>query len=192
MSFFSRNAPDSPAPSVQEMIPGTGKLHAKIRTTKGDMVAELYEEKTPRTVANFVALATGAVEWTTPSGVKSKEPLYKDIIFHRVIKDFMAQGGDPTGTGRGGPGWKFKDELDPSLRHTGKGVLSMANAGPNTNGSQFFLCQVATPWLDGKHSVFGKVIQGLEIVDAICNSPVGVGDKPKTDIVLLGIDVYRA
>lgn len=192
MSFFSRNAPDSPAPSVQEMIPGTGKLHAKIRTSMGDMVAELYEEKTPRTVANFVALSTGAIEWTTPQGVKTKEPLYKGIIFHRVIKDFMAQGGDPSGTGRGGPGWKFKDEFDPSLRHTGKGVLSMANAGPNTNGSQFFLCQVATPWLDGKHTVFGKVIQGLEVVDAICNSPVGAGDKPKTDIVLLGVDVYRA
>lgn len=192
MSFFSRNAPDSPAPSVAEMIPGTGKLHAKIRTSMGDMVAELYEEKTPRTVANFVALSTGAIEWTTPQGIKTKEPLYKGIIFHRVIKDFMAQGGDPTGTGRGGPGWKFKDEFDPSLRHTGKGVLSMANAGPNTNGSQFFLCQVATPWLDGKHTVFGKVIQGLDVVDTICNSPVGPGDKPKTDIVLLGVDVYRA
>ena len=124
--------------------------------------------------------------------MKSKDPLYKNIIFHRVIKDFMAQGGDPSGTGRGGPGWKFKDEFDPSLRHTGKGVLSMANAGPNTNGSQFFLCQVATPWLDGKHTVFGKVIQGLDVVDTICNSPVGPGDKPKTDIVLLGVDIYRA
>ena len=178
MSFFSRNAPDSPAPSVAEMIPGTGKLHAKIRTSMGDMVAELYEEKTPRTVANFVAYVEAGH--------------YDNTIFHRVIKDFMAQGGDPTGTGRGGPGWKFKDEFDPSLRHTGKGVLSMANAGPNTNGSQFFLCQVATPWLDGKHTVFGKVIQGLDVVDTICNSPVGAGDKPKTDIVLLGVDVYRA
>jgi peptidyl-prolyl cis-trans isomerase A (cyclophilin A) len=158
----------------------------------GDMVAELYEDKAPRTVANFVALATGGVEWTTPSGDKSSDPLYSGTIFHRVIQNFMLQGGDPTGTGRGGPGWRFKDEFTPELRHTGKGILSMANAGPNTNGSQFFICQVPTPHLDGRHTVFGRVLEGLDVIDAIAGVPKGPMDRPSEDVVLNEVEVYRA
>lgn len=195
MSFFSRisnEAPDTPAPAASELIAGSGQLMCRFKTSMGDMVAELYEDKAPRTVANFVALATGGVEWTTPSGEKSSNPLYSGTIFHRVIQNFMLQGGDPTGTGRGGPGWRFKDEFTPELRHTGKGILSMANAGPNTNGSQFFICQVPTPHLDGRHTVFGRVLEGLEVIDAIAGVPKGPMDRPSEDVVLNEVEVYRA
>ena len=126
---------------------------AIFHTDKGDITVEMYTAKTPRTVNNFVFLA--------------RQGFYDGTIFHRVIKDFMAQGGDPTGTGRGGPGYKFADEFDPKLRHNQPGVLSMANAGPNTNGSQFFITHVPTPWLDGKHSVFGQVVKGLDVLLSI-------------------------
>jgi peptidyl-prolyl cis-trans isomerase B (cyclophilin B) len=129
------------------------KLTATIQTSKGNIELELTPDKTPVTVANFVNLA--------------QHGFYNGVAFHRVINEFMIQGGDPTGTGAGGPGYRFEDEFDPSLRHTGPGVLSMANAGPGTNGSQFFITHVATPWLDGKHSVFGKVIKGQEVVNSI-------------------------
>jgi peptidyl-prolyl cis-trans isomerase A (cyclophilin A) len=191
MSFFS-HGPDTPAPDIQVMFPGTGKLMCRLKTSMGDMEAELYEHDAPRTVANFVALATGKVEWTEPGGTKTKRPLYSGTIFHRVIPNFMLQGGDPTGTGRGGPGWRFKDECSPKRRHTGKGVLSMANAGPDTNGSQFFVCQVATAWLDGKHAVFGQVTKGLEVIDAIAGVPRGGQDRPIKDVVLNVVEVWRA
>jgi peptidyl-prolyl cis-trans isomerase B (cyclophilin B) len=129
------------------------KLTATIQTSKGNIELELTPDKTPVTVANFVNLA--------------QHGFYNGVTFHRVINEFMIQGGDPTGTGAGGPGYRFEDEFDPSLRHTGPGVLSMANAGPGTNGSQFFITHVATPWLDGKHSVFGKVIKGQDVVNSI-------------------------
>jgi len=129
------------------------KYTATIHTDKGDIEIGLFSEKTPRTVNNFVFLA--------------REGYYDGTIFHRVIKDFMAQGGDPTGTGMGGPGYKFGDEFHPSLKHNGPGILSMANAGPNTNGSQFFITHVPTPWLDNKHSVFGAVIKGLDVLMSI-------------------------
>lgn len=129
------------------------KYSAVMHTDKGDITIQLYADKTPRTVNNFVFLA--------------REGFYDGTIFHRVINDFMAQGGDPTGTGTGGPGYRFADEFDPKLRHSQPGVLSMANAGPNTNGSQFFLTHVATPWLDGKHSVFGQITQGLDVLLSI-------------------------
>ncbi len=128
-------------------------LSVTIETTKGTIVAELYADKVPTTVANFVNLV--------------QRGFYDGITFHRVIDNFMIQTGDPLGNGTGGPGYRFGDEFDPSLKHTGPGVLSMANAGPNTNGSQFFITHVATPWLDGKHSVFGKVTSGIEVVDKI-------------------------
>ena len=195
MSFFSRisnEAPDTPAPPASELIAGSGQVMCRFKTSMGDMVAELYEDKAPRTVANFVALATGGVEWTTPAGEKSSDALYSGTIFHRVIQNFMLQGGDPTGTGRGGPGWRFKDEFTPELRHTGKGILSMANAGPNTNGSQFFICQVPTPHLDGRHTVFGRVVEGLEVIDAIAGVPKGPMDRPSDDVVLNEVEVYRA
>lgn len=126
---------------------------ATLHTDKGDIVISLFADKTPRTVNNFVFLA--------------RQNFYDGTIFHRVIKDFMVQGGDPTGSGRGGPGYQFKDEFDPKLRHDKPGVLSMANAGPNTNGSQFFLTHVPTPWLDRKHSVFGQVTGGLDVLLSI-------------------------
>jgi cyclophilin family peptidyl-prolyl cis-trans isomerase len=126
---------------------------ARLKTDVGDIVIRLFADKVPRTVNNFVFLA--------------REGFYDGVTFHRVIKDFMAQGGDPTGSGTGGPGYRFGDEFDPKLRHDSPGVLSMANAGPNTNGSQFFITHIPTPWLDGKHAVFGKVTEGLDVVLAI-------------------------
>jgi peptidylprolyl isomerase len=144
-------------------------LFAVIDTTRGQIVIKLAYDKVPLTVSNFTALAEG-----TMATAKGK-PFYDGLTFHRVIADFMIQGGDPTGTGRGGPGYKFRDEFDPSLRHDGPGVLSMANAGPNTNGSQFFITHKATPWLDGKHTVFGRVVRGQDVVNAIRR-----GDKINT------------
>lgn len=129
------------------------KYKATLHTEKGDIVLQLFADKTPRTVNNFVFLA--------------REGFYDDTIFHRVIANFMVQGGDPTGTGRGGPGYRFQDEFNSSLRHDKPGILSMANAGPNTNGSQFFITHVPTPWLDNKHSVFGQVVEGSDVLFAI-------------------------
>ena len=139
-------------------------LFAEINTTKGRITCRLENEKAPLTVANFVALAKGEQKNTSkPNG----RPYYDGIVFHRVIANFMVQCGDPTGTGSGGPGYVFPDEFDASLKHGTPGVLSMANAGPGTNGSQFFITHTATPWLDGKHTVFGRVIHGQDVVDAI-------------------------
>ena len=166
-------------------MPGTGKLHARFVTSMGDIECVLHEKETPRTVANFVALATGTVEWTKPDGSKSKSPLYSGTVFHRVIPDFMIQGGCPMGTGTGGPGWRFKDEFVASLRHDGPGVLSMANAGPGTNGSQFFITEVATPWLDGKHTVFGKVTKNVDLVAKIARSGNG-------KVKLTRVEIFRA
>ena len=140
---------------------------ATLKTSLGDIVIQLHAGKVPRTVNNFVFLA--------------REGFYNGVSFHRVIKNFMAQGGDPTGTGTGGPGYKFADEFDPGLRHEGPGVLSMANSGPGTNGSQFFITHVATPWLDGKHTVFGRVTNGMDVVDAINKAPV-VEEKPEKPV----------
>lgn len=134
-------------------LDATKSYTATIKTNRGDIVIDLYADKTPRTVNNFVFLA--------------KDGYYNGVKFHRVIDNFMVQTGDPTGTGRGGPGYKFADEFHPSLRHTGPGILSMANSGPGTNGSQFFITHVKTDWLDGKHSVFGKVREGMDVVNAI-------------------------
>jgi peptidyl-prolyl cis-trans isomerase A (cyclophilin A) len=143
-------------------------------------------------VANFVGLATGTRAWSDPgSGQQVKRPLYDGTIFHRVIPNFMIQGGDPLGIGSGGPGFRFADEFHAELRHDKPGILSMANAGPNTNGSQFFITHRATPWLDGKHSVFGEVVKGQEVVEAIGNVPRDSRDKPLADVVLTEVVVSR-
>jgi peptidyl-prolyl cis-trans isomerase A (cyclophilin A) len=176
-------ANDTPAPPVN--VPGTGKLHARFVTSMGDIECVLHEKETPKTVANFVALATGTVEWTKPDGKKTKDPLYTGSVFHRVIPDFMIQGGCPKGNGTGGPGWRFGDEIRPALRHDTPGVLSMANAGPGTNGSQFFITEIATPWLDGKHTVFGKVTKNVELVPKIARAGNG-------KVRLERVEIYRA
>jgi peptidyl-prolyl cis-trans isomerase A (cyclophilin A) len=176
-------ARDTPAPPVD--VPGAGKLHARFVTSAGNIEAVLHEKETPKTVANFVALATGKVEWTKPNGTKSKDPLYSGTVFHRVIPDFMIQGGCPQGTGTGGPGWRFGDECKPNLRHDAAGTLSMANAGPGTNGSQFFITETPTPHLDGKHTVFGKVVKGGELIPKIARAG---NSKTKLERV----EIYRA
>jgi len=159
----------------------TDGLYAKFNTSKGDILVNLEFEKTPGTVGNFVALAQGNLE---NSVKKQGEPYYNDLKFHRVIPDFMIQGGCPLGTGTGNPGYKFEDEFHPDLKHDKPGILSMANAGPGTNGSQFFITHIPTDWLDGKHTVFGNVIEGQNIVDSI-----GQGDVLETlEIIAVGSD----
>jgi peptidyl-prolyl cis-trans isomerase A (cyclophilin A) len=167
--------------------------HALVHTNHGDIKVELFEERAPRTVDNFIGLATGQKEWTDPETdeTKQSEPLYDDVLMHRVIEDFMIQGGDPTGTGRGGPGYQFDDEFHEELSHDGSGVLSMANSGPNTNGSQFFITLDAQPHLDGKHSVFGQVTDGMDVVDEIGSVQTDAQDRPADDVVLESVDIYR-
>lgn len=161
-------------------------VYAKVETTEGDMIIKFFDKESPVTVANFVGLAQGKIENTAK---KKGEPYYDGIIFHRVIEGFMIQGGDPTGTGMGDPGYKFEDEKN-DLKHEGKGYLSMANSGPNTNGSQFFITQVPTPHLDGRHTVFGKVIVGEEVVDKIAAVEKAPGDKPVKDIVINKVVIF--
>ncbi|MFP8889571.1 peptidylprolyl isomerase [Natrialbaceae archaeon A-CW2] len=166
---------------------------ATLHTSEGDITVELFEEKVPRTVGNFLGLATGEREWTDPeTGERvTDRPLYDDVIFHRIIEGFMIQCGDPTGTGRGGPGYTFDDEFHDDLSHDGPGTLSMANAGPNTNGSQFFITLDATPHLDGRHSVFGEVTDGMDVVREIGSVDTDGNDKPLQDVVLESVSVDR-
>ncbi|WP_312909518.1 peptidylprolyl isomerase [Natronosalvus caseinilyticus] len=166
---------------------------ATLHTSEGDITVELFEERAPRTVGNFIGLATGEREWTDPETDErvTDEPLYDDVPFHRVIEGFMIQGGDPTGTGRGGPGYTFDDEFHDDLTHDSPGTLSMSNAGPNTNGSQFFITLDATPHLDGRHSVFGEVTDGMDVVREIGSVETDGNDKPKRDIVLESVSVDR-
>jgi len=170
--------------------PGT---YATFETSEGTIVCKLFEKEAPKTVANFIGLADGTKEWTHPgTGVKSNTPLYNGTIFHRVIPQFMVQGGCPLGQGIGGPGYQFEDETKGSPHSFDKpGKLAMANSGPNTNGSQFFITTVATAWLTGKHTIFGEVVEGQNIADKITNVPRGRNDKPNKDVVLKSVTVER-
>ena len=164
-------------------------LFAEIQTTKGDIVVKLEHEKTPITVANFVSLAEGTNTFVSEEHKGKK--FYDGLKFHRVMKDFMIQGGDPLGTGMGNPGYKFMDEFNDSLVHDRKGVLSMANSGPTSNGSQFFITHKETPWLNNRHSVFGEVVMGMAVLDSIAHVQVGEGDKPAVDVVMNKVEIIR-
>jgi peptidyl-prolyl cis-trans isomerase A (cyclophilin A)/peptidyl-prolyl cis-trans isomerase B (cyclophilin B) len=181
------------------------RLTATLHTTHGDIEVELYDERVPTTVENFVGLAAGADDyegtevgpgtgaWEDPdSGEKRIDPLYEDVEIHRVIDDFMIQMGDPTGTGRGGPGYTFDDEFHADLRHDGPGKLSMANRGPDTNGSQFFITLGAQPHLDDKHAVFGEVVDGMDVVETIGDLPTDASDNPQEEAVLDSVAVHRS
>ena len=170
--------------------PGT---YALFNTSEGTIVCRLFEKEAPKTVANFVELAEGKREWAHPvTHKKSKDRLYDGTIFHRVIPNFMIQGGDPAGTGFGGPGYQFEDETKGSPHKFNKaGKLAMANSGPNTNGSQIFITVAATDWLTGKHTIFGEVVEGQDIADKIANVPRGRQDKPVKDVVVKSVVIER-
>lgn len=150
---------------------------AHFHTNLGDFTAELFEDKAPKTAANFISLV--------------KKGFYDGVLFHRVIDDFMIQGGDPTGTGMGGPGYSIDDEFGPGLAHNSEGILSMANAGPNTGGSQFFITLVPTPWLDGHHAIFGKITEGMDVVHKIGSTPTDFADRPLKDVVMEKVEILE-
>ncbi len=168
-------------------------MFAYFETNKGNFKVKLFSDKAPKTVENFAGLAEGSKEWADPkTGEKVKKPFYDGLTFHRVIKNFMIQGGCPLGTGTGGPGFRFEDEFTAGApKHDKPGMLSMANAGPNTNGSQFFVTTVATPWLDGRHTVFGEVVEGLDVVHGIENSKTSAMDRPAEPIVIKHVKIER-
>ena len=168
------------------------QLLAHFDTTEGRFTARLFHDRAPQTVDNFVSLAEGTREWKDPrSGAAQKTPLYNGVVFHRVIDGFMIQGGDPLGTGTGGPGYRFGDEFHPTLRHDRPGILSMANAGPNTNGSQFFVTLVPTPHLNDRHSVFGEVVEGMDVVQKIGRVKTDPRDRPVTPVVINAVTIER-
>jgi cyclophilin family peptidyl-prolyl cis-trans isomerase len=158
------------------------EIYAVFDTTEGKFKIQLFADKAPNTVNNFVSLADGS---------KTGKPFYNGTIFHRVIPDFMIQGGCPDGTGRGGPGYKFADEFHPTLKHNKVGLLSMANAGPGTNGSQFFVTVAPTPHLDNKHSIFGQVVEGYDVVEKISKVPTGAGDRPKKEVKINSVTIEK-
>ena len=186
MGLFSKSA--GKPPHVPTFEPNAN-VRAKFHTSMGQFECKLFADQCPITVGNFVGLATGETPWTTPEGNDGEGSLYNGTVFHRIIKNFMIQGGDPKGNGTGGPGYQFGDEIVKELSHSKPGILSMANSGPNTNGSQFFLTEIATPWLDGKHTVFGEVTDGLDIMLQICKTPTGAQDRPETPVVVEKIEV---
>jgi peptidyl-prolyl cis-trans isomerase A (cyclophilin A) len=169
-------------------------LYAHFTTSEGSFTVRLFEAEVPNTVANFAGLADGTKEWTDPrNGKKVRTPYYNGTVFHRIIDAFMIQGGDPLGQGTGGPGYNFADEFSPKLRHDKAGILSMANRGPNTNGGQFFITLAPTPWLDGKHSVFGEVSEGMDVVSKIGKTATSKpGDRPLKPITVESVRIERA
>ena len=170
----------------------TEALTATLATTQGTVTVRLFPDYAPKTVRNFVELAEGGKEWTNPvTRAKSKDKLYDGTIFHRVITGFMIQAGDPLGNGTGGPGYKFADEIHPDLRFDKPYLLAMANSGPASNGSQFFITTAPTPWLTGKHTIFGEVIGGADVVDRISRVETVPGDRPVTDVVLQSVTIQR-
>ena len=168
-------------------------MFAHFTTSEGKFTIQLFDQEAPKTVENFVGLAEGTKEWTDPrTGKKGNAPYYNGTIFHRIIDAFMIQGGDPLGQGTGGPGYKFADEFSPKRRHSKAGILSMANSGPNTNGGQFFITLVATPWLDDKHSVFGEVTEGMDVVNKIGKVATSKpGDRPLKPITIESVTIER-
>jgi peptidyl-prolyl cis-trans isomerase A (cyclophilin A) len=167
-------------------------MHATFNTSEGTFKARLFDDKAPKTVANFVDLATGKVAFTDPkTGSKVTRPFYDGLIFHRVIDGFMIQGGCPEGSGRGGPGYKFADEFGAGLNHGKGGLLSMANSGPNTNGSQFFITLAPTPWLDNKHAIFGEIVEGQDVIQKIGKTQTGAQDRPVKDIVINSVTIDK-
>jgi peptidyl-prolyl cis-trans isomerase A (cyclophilin A) len=185
-------------------VPGSGDLYARLHTTQGPIVIKLEEQRAPKTVANFVGLATGKLKWTDPKTNQDMTgtPLYDGVRFHRVIPGFMIQCGDPLSRhtdsatksrwGTGGPGYRFGDEFHPELRHSRGGILSMANSGPGTNGSQWFITEGPTPHLDGRHSVFGAVVAGHDVVKKLAGVARGARDQPNQDQVLERVEIFRS
>ncbi len=182
-------SPDASGADQGNLSPG---LYAVFETNMGKITCRLFEKETPKTIANFVGLAEGTKEWTDPkTGQKVKRHFYDGLIFHRVITGFMIQGGDPTGTGMGSPGYQFEDEFSPNLKFDQPGRLAMANAGPNTNGSQFFITEVPTPHLNNRHTIFGQCTEGLDVVTKIVGVPKGPMDKPIKDVVINKLTILR-
>ena len=174
---------------MEPTLPG---VYAQFVTSEGSFTVRLFDQEAPKTVENFVGLAEGTKEWTDPrTNKKVTAPYYDGVIFHRVINGFMIQSGDPLGQGIGGPGYKFKDEFHPTLRHNKTGILSMANSGPNTNGGQFFITLGPTPHLDDRHSVFGEVVDGMDVVRKIGSTKVAGQDRPVKDIVIQTVTIER-
>jgi peptidyl-prolyl cis-trans isomerase A (cyclophilin A) len=170
-------------------LPGT---FAKFVTNEGNFTVRLLEQEAPRTVENFVGLAQGSKEWSDPrTNQKVQKPYYDGTIFHRVIDGFMIQGGDPLGQGIGGPGYNFADEFHPNLRHNKAGIMSMANRGPNTNGGQFFITLAPTPHLDDRHTVFGEVVDGMDVVSKIGRTQTGDRDRPVKDVVIQRVIIEK-
>ena len=185
---------DTSKPSASKYGPG---IYAHFTTTNGNFIVKFFDKDAPKTVENFVGLAEGKKAWTDPrSGRQVRRPYYRNVLFHRVIPNFMIQGGDPEGTGMGGPGYTFDDEISPNHRHNKAGIVSMANRGPNTNGGQFFITVAAYPSLDGKYSIFGEVVEGLNNVVAISKVPSTgprgePANRPKTDVVIQSVRIER-
>jgi peptidyl-prolyl cis-trans isomerase A (cyclophilin A) len=189
--FVAAAGKDEAAVQKGETSVPTG-TYALFTTSEGNFTVRLFDQEAPKTVENFVGLAEGTKEWTDPrTNTKVKQPYYNGIVFHRIIEGFMIQGGDPLGQGIGGPGYTFGDEFHPKLRHNKAGILSMANRGPNTNGGQFFITLGPTPHLDDRHSIFGEVVEGMDVVRKIGSTQTDARDRPVEDIVITSVKIER-